>query len=32
MWFYVPMALSLLTIGFGCAICLSVTSFIAGHR
>jgi hypothetical protein len=31
MWFYVQMALPLLTIGLAAAICLSVTSFIVGH-
>ena len=28
MWFYVQMALPLLTVGLAAAICLSVTSFI----
>jgi hypothetical protein len=31
MWFYVQMALPLLTIGFAAAICSTVTSFIVGH-
>ena len=31
MWFYVQMALPLLTVGLAAAICLTVTSFIIGH-
>ena len=31
MWFYVQMALPLLTVGLAAAICLTVTSFIVGH-
>jgi hypothetical protein len=31
MWFYVQMALPLLTVGLAAAICLTVTSFIVGR-
>jgi hypothetical protein len=31
MWFYVQMALPLLTVGLAAAICFTVTSFIIGH-
>jgi hypothetical protein len=31
MWFYIQMALPLLTVGLAAAICLTVTSFIVGH-
>ena len=31
MWFYVQMALPLLTVGLAAAICFTVTSFIMGH-
>jgi hypothetical protein len=30
MWFYVQMALPLLTVGLAAAICVTVTSFIVG--
>jgi hypothetical protein len=31
MWFYVQIALPLLTVGLAAAICFSVTSFIVAH-
>jgi hypothetical protein len=31
MWFYVEIALPLLTVGLAAAICFGVTSFIVGH-
>jgi hypothetical protein len=31
MWFYVQIALPLLTFGLAAAICFSVTAFIVGH-
>ena len=31
MWFYVQMALPLLTVGLAAAICFSVASFIVAH-
>jgi hypothetical protein len=31
MWFYIQMALPLLTVGLAAAICFSVASFIMGH-
>jgi hypothetical protein len=31
MWFYVQMALPLLTVGLAAAICFTVTPFIMGH-
>jgi hypothetical protein len=31
MWFYVQIALPLLTVGLAAAICFSVASFIVGH-
>jgi hypothetical protein len=31
MWFYIQMALPLLTVGFAAAICFGVVSFIVAH-
>jgi hypothetical protein len=31
MWFYIQMALPLLTVGLAAAICFGVASFIAAH-